>query len=193
MAATIPYQPVGSYTPSPSTYSSVFGGIPGATNTPNMAASTQFNLPSATASNISSELAGVLSPGTQNLLQNKAAAYGVNTGMPWTTGGNTLPLQNLLDNMGLTSENLAHQGITDYSQFNPATIQADVSQQNAVNAAAPNPQASSQYAQQLFDKYLAQQSKAGKPAPSGEFHIDTQGNFTSGDRNLYNQSVSNWW
>ena len=187
MASTIPYQPVGSYTASPQYGNGPFGMVPGAVNTPNMAASTQYGLPSAGASTISSELAGTLSPGTQNLLQNKAAAYGVTTGQPWASGGNTLPLQNLLDNMGLTSENLAHQGVGDYSQFNPASVQAEVASQNATNAAAPDPAAAAQYAKSLFDKYLAQGSATAKPGPTGTFRTDSEGNFISGNRALYNQ------
>lgn len=185
--STIPYQSVGSYSASPQAGNGPFGAVPGAVNTPNMAASTQYGLPSAGASTISSELGGTLSPGTQNLLTNKAAAYGVSTGQPFSSGGNTLPLQNLLDQMGLTSENLAHQGVGDYSQFNPATVQADVAEQNATNAAAPDPAAAAQYAEQLFQKYMNQGSQVSKPGPTGTFRTDPNGNFISGNRALFNQ------
>lgn len=113
-------------------------------------------------SDIGSELAGRLSPGTTNLLQDKAAALGINSGMPGGTPGNTLTNQNFLNNMGLTSEGLTHEGVTDYNQFsNTAGSQQqdpnllyNIAEQNAVDAAAPNPAQAQSYAQQLFDKYM---------------------------------------
>lgn len=115
---------------------------------------------------INSELSGNLSQGTQNLLQNKAAAAGIDMGMPGGTAGNTLTNQNFLQSLGLTSEGLAHEGLTDYNTFantagsqqqNPELL-TSIAEQNAVDAAAPNPAAANSYAQSLFQRYLQQTS-----------------------------------
>jgi hypothetical protein len=159
--------------PSPQYGSGTFGGVPGnipvppsiydqlKANVPNYGA-----LTTTATGNIGNELGGQLSQGTQNLLQDKAAAFGINTGMPGGTPGNTLTNQNFLDNLGMTSEGLAHQGLTDYNTFSGTAgnqqqspqLLADIAEQNAVNAAAPNPADAQSYAQSLFEKYLQQQS-----------------------------------
>lgn len=154
-----------------------FGTVPGAIALPNsqydQTAGVVKKLPgltAGTASNIASELGGQLSPGTLNLLQNRAAAFGVNVGMPGGTGGNTLTTQNLLDNIGVTSENLAQKGVQDYNSFLPTvgsqmlapSLQADVADRNATFAAAPDPTQAASYAQKLFNQYLqSTQSPAG--------------------------------
>lgn len=115
------------------------------------------------ATDIGSELSGTLSPGTQNLLQDKAAAFGVNSGMPGLQPG-SLALNNLLAQMGTTSENLTQAGIGGYgsilgttanTQLDPA-LNADVSEWNSVASSAPNPQAAAQLQQSLFEQYLQQ-------------------------------------
>lgn len=124
--------------------------------------------------NINDELSGNLSQGTQNLLQNKAAAFGINSGIPGGTPGNTLTTQNFLDSLGLSSEGLAHQGITDYNQFSNTTgnqqlspeLAFGVSSQNAVDAAAPNPAAAASYSQSLYDKYLNQNKNPAAASPT---------------------------
>jgi hypothetical protein len=88
---------------------------------------------------------------------NNAAAFGVNAGTPWGQGGNTLPLNNFLDNIGLSSEELSQKGVTDYLSFlsgvgatqTDPNLAVNVATQNAVDAAAPNPQLAAQ--QQLTD------------------------------------------
>ncbi len=130
-------------------------------NVPNYGALTQ----SAT-SNIGGELNGQLSPQTMDTIQNSAATKGVAGGY----GGSQFQDNNELANLGLTSEALQHQGLTDYNQFATTTgqqqqapeLQYEVASQNALNAAAPNPAEAQNYAQSLFEKYL----NFGKPKPS---------------------------
>lgn len=131
------------------------------------------SLTGAATRNIGDELSGKLSTGTQNLLQDKSAEFGVDSGMPGGAPGNTLTTQNFLDSLGLSSEGLAHQGLTDYNQFATTTgnQQSDpnllfgVASQNAIDAAAPDPTAANNYSQQLYDKYLKQsQLLPGNPA-----------------------------
>lgn len=156
--------------------SGAFGAVPGAIGLPNsqydQTAGVVKNLPGLTngsANDIASELGGQLSPGTLNLLQNRAAAFGVNSGMPGGVPGNTLSTQNLLDNIGTTSENLASKGVSDYNSFLPTvgsqmlapSLQADIADRNATLKAAPNPTQAASYAQSLFNQYL---QKMGGPA-----------------------------
>jgi hypothetical protein len=126
-------------------------------NVPNYSAMTKT-----ATGNIAGQLSGQISPSTMNLLQNKAASMGVNSGMP----GSGFSQNNLLESLGLTSEGVQQQGITNYNQLsqtagsqqNDPNLVASIATQNAVDAAAPNPQAAQTYAQSLFDKYLAQSS-----------------------------------
>jgi hypothetical protein len=116
------------------------------------------------------ELRGQLSPETLANIQNAAAQYGVTSGMP----GSGLSINRGLRDIGLTTEQLQHQGIGDYSSLIPtvsatqtvtpeqqAQLQShandlgtEVAAFNATNAAAPDPAAAGSYAQQLFKQYL---------------------------------------
>lgn len=131
-------------------------------NVPNYGA-----LTSSAVGNIGSELSGNINPQTLQMLQNQAATRGVTSGMP----GSGLNLETLLGNEGLTSQNLQHQGLTDYNTFtgtagsqqtDPA-LAASISTQNAFDAAAPDPNAANSYAQMLFQKYL---NPAGSTNPN---------------------------
>ena len=111
---------------------------------------------------IGSQLSGNLSPGTIRMLTDKAADYGVSSGMPGMTPG-SLALNNLMNNMGITSESLTQQGIGNYgnllqttanTQLDPS-LNADVSEWNSVMKAAPNPADAANYQMSLLDKYLA--------------------------------------
>ena len=143
-------------------------------------------LTAGSAGNIASEIAGTLSPGTTNLIQNKAAAFGVNAGTPGGTPGNTLPLENLLDNTGMTSESLSSQGNANYlnflggvgqTQLAPSLL-TDIASNNAINASAPNPAAAAQKQQQLLQQYLYMLNNANKPAgPTGYQQEQASGNF----------------
>ena len=178
--------------PGPQGGNGPYGAVPGAIGAPpSIFSQVGTAVPGSTAAaggalgDINSELGGVLSPGTQNLLQNKAAALGVSVGQPGGTAGNTLTNQNLLDNMGLTSEGLANQGIGNYlgflggvgqTQLQPNLL-ADIASNNATMAAAPNPQAAAQQQQNLMMQYfnlLHGQSQPKGPA-TGRVPISAQG------------------
>lgn len=157
-------------------------------NVPNYAGMTQ-----GAGADIGSELAGRLSPGTTNLLQDKAAAFGIQSGMPGGTPGNTLTNQNFLNNLGMTSEGLAHQGLTDYNQFSGTTgsEQSDpnllnsIAEQNAVDAAAPNPAAAQSYAESLFNKYMN--------PPKSKFDSGGSGIQLAGESNAaFNANPGEW-
>jgi hypothetical protein len=115
-----------------------------------------------TGSTIATELSGQLSPSTVRMLTDKAASYGVSSGMPGMTPG-SLALNNLMASMGLTSEALQEKGVANYGNFlgavgqlqlDPA-LQTDVGEWNSIVKSAPDPAAAAQYQTGLFDKYLA--------------------------------------
>lgn len=120
---------------------------------------------------ILSKLKGQLSPETINAIQDNAARFGVQSGMPGSGLAGNLGLRSL----GLQTEALQQQGLQDYGNILPVIsgtqtvkpeTQFEVNLQNAVNAAAPDPGAASTYAQGLFDKYL--QSIRGPAGGTGE-------------------------
>lgn len=169
--------------PTPQSGSGAYGAVPGAIGLPqntfqqvNAAVPGAAGNAQAASGVIGSELSGNLSQGTQNLLQDKSAAYGVNIGQPGGQAGNTLSLQNFLGSIGLTSENLAHQGVGDYLNFLGGVgaaqtnqgLAVDVATQNALDAAAPNPAAAAAQQQSFFEQYLNQMSNpAGGSLPAG--------------------------
>jgi len=113
---------------------------------------------------ILSKLRGELSPETLNALQDNAARFGVESGMP---GSNAVPgslafNRNQRD-LGRTVEDVQSQGVQQYNQTLPTVsgtqtvapeLQTSVNYQNAVSAAAPNPTAAAQYAKSIFDEYM---------------------------------------
>ena len=134
--------------PSPTNYSSVFGGVPGALSLPpstlaqstaavpqlpqllSSAASaigTNVNaLPQLTgqaAGVIGGNLAGQLSPDVINAIKNMAASWGVAGGMP----GSDLSANKALSTIGLSSEQLQQLGVSQYNQFQQAGV-SDTSQ-----------------------------------------------------------------
>jgi len=125
---------------------------------------------------IGSELSGQLSPDTLQAIQRAGAQQSVSSGMPNTgMAAGTLAGQGSLATIGQTSQQLQNQGISDYSKFVPTVsstqttspaIQAEVNTQNAIDAAAPNPAAAANYAQQIFQNYLTQLNK--KPQTQAE-------------------------
>lgn len=178
--------------PIPQGGSGAFGGVPGQLGLPtSIYDQLRQNVPDysgltkTATGNIGSELAGRLSPGTTNMLQDKAAAMGINLGMPGGAPGNTLTNQNFLTSLGLTSEGLAHQGLTDYNSFtgtagsqqtDPA-LANEIATQNALDAAAPNPAAAQSYAKQLFDQYLGMTGPQKGPTKT-PWHTDPQYKIT---------------
>ena len=155
--------------PSTQAGSGAYGAVPGAIGAPpSIFSQVNSNVPGAAglatgaAGNIASEQAGMLSPGTQNLLRNNAAAMGVSVGQPGGAPGNTISNENLLTNMGLTSEGLTNQGDQNYLSFlggvgqtqqNPNLL-ADIASNNATMAAAPNPTAAAAQQQSLMQRYF---------------------------------------
>lgn len=110
-------------------------------------------------SDVLSRLKGQLSPETINAIQDNAARFGVQSGMP----GSGLQRNLTLRDLGLQTEALQQQGLQDYASIVPTISQTqtlrpesqfEFNLQNAVNRAAPDPGAAATYAQGLFDKYL---------------------------------------
>lgn len=66
------------------------------------------------ASNTLSRLRGELSPETLNTIQDTAARFGITSGIPLGTGGNTVTGNLGRRLTGLTSEGLQSQGLQDY-------------------------------------------------------------------------------
>ncbi len=108
--------------------------------------------------NIGNELNGRLSPQAMDTIQNSAAAKGVGGGY----AGSQFQDNNQIASLGLETNALQHQGLTDYNQFGTTTgnqqlspeLENEVATQNSINAAAPDPAAAQSYAQRLFQQYL---------------------------------------
>lgn len=137
-----------------------FGTVPGPISVaPNKFSQVQNSIPgfnnltSGTSNVIGSELSGQVSPNTLNALRTAAAQWGVNSGMP----GSGLQQNNLFGNIAGYSEKRQHQGLEDYlgtlstvgnTMTDPA-LATEVSNRNALFAAAPDPQKAAQ--QQLAE------------------------------------------
>ena len=149
-----------------------FGQVPGSLSDPNSTFQQLSQIPgfsglsSSAIGDTQSQLNGSLSPQTQNLLQNKAASLGVSMGQPGggtASTGNTFTTQNLLDNLGITSEQLQNQGLSNFNTLSSTTgqqqlspeLQSSIQEQNAVNAATPNPAAAQSEALSLYQQYMA--------------------------------------
>lgn len=211
--ANINYNGLTGYNTNPLTQTGtgVYGAVPGSIGVaPSAFQQTTTNVPglggdtTGAANDIASELGGQLSPATMQLLQNKAASFGVNVGQPGGSPGQTITNSNLLDNLGLTSEGLTHQGIGDYNntfgtvastQTNPE-LATGVASRNATFAAAPNPTAAGSYAQTLFQQYLNRMSSpAGGTGvkPSTFFDKPTAGSAPSNTGPSYLTPGSTDW
>jgi hypothetical protein len=199
MATLSPGLPTYNSNPAPQAGNGAYGAVPGPISIPsNIFQQVNAAVPGAAgnANQASSVIGNQLSG---NLLQDKSAAYGVNIGQPGGTPGNSLSLQNFLDSIGLTSENLANQGVGNYLSFlsgvgatqTSPNLAVDVATQNAVDAAAPNPTAAAAQEQSLFDKYLAKlQNPAGGTAkPQTQFQKAT----AEGGGNAFLRAGSNTW
>lgn len=119
------------------TFTQVNQAVPAATKTATGAANV-----------INSEVAGQVTPETQNLLQNKAAERGVAGGVQ----GSDFSTHNFLQSLGLDAQALQHTGVSDYLSFLTGVGQAqtdpnlavNVATQNALDSAAPDPQAAAE-------------------------------------------------
>lgn len=151
-----PALPSYNFSPGPSSYSPVFGGVPGAVSpAPSIFQQVQGvapGLPSLTsgASNfIGSEQAGQLSPQAIDAIKNQSASWGVSSGMPGSGLADNMGLRNI----GLATEQVQEQGVNDYLKFlggvgatqtNPA-INQELAMWNATNKSAPVPAAADSF------------------------------------------------
>ena len=157
----------------PSIYQESIGSIPGLAG-----------LGTQTATDIGSQLSGQLSPGTLGTLQDKAAAFGVGAGTPFTsgTGSGSLPTSDYLESIGLTSEGLQNQGIGNYNSFLGSIgsqqlspeLTSSISQSNAVLGSAPSPSAAVSAEQSWLQQYQQMMNPAvsgfsSNPAGYGQF------------------------
>lgn len=153
--------------------SGTYGAVAGATDLPSASEDLSAVYPSLTASNqaasdaVLAELEGNLSQSTVNNIQDAAARWGISSGMGSGSGiGNNLSLRDL----GLTTEGVQQQGISDYSKLlsaidstqtvSPET-QIGLSQSNNSLAASANPEDATNYALSLYNQYLSDASTAG--------------------------------
>ncbi len=109
---------------------------------------------SAADSVVGNQLAGQLSPETTNALKDRAAEFGVSSGMPGSGLASNLGLRNL----GLTMESLQNQGLQNYlgslktigsMQLDPALLSSLQTYNNQVSA-APDPAAAAQQEYSLY-------------------------------------------
>lgn len=167
MAATpVPYNPTTN--PTPQAGSGAYGAVPGVLNIPqNIYSQVNSAVPGLqpaagnSASAITSQTAGVINPDVANQLQAHAAAMGIaGGGGVGQTGSFTS--NNFLASLGENSQDQQNTGIANYLKFlggvgqtqTDPNLAFQVSQQNAVDAAAPNPAAAAQQQQTDFDNYL---------------------------------------
>lgn len=146
-----------------------------------------FDTATGTAMNdIQSQLKGTLSPGTMGTLQDKAAAFGVGAGTPFT-GTSGLPLSNFLQAIGTSSEGLANQGVSNYLNFGSLgantqlspELQTSLSQSNAVLNSAPDPSAAVG-AEQAWTQQYANMMNANRPSGGGGYGGGFGGTTTAG-------------
>lgn len=190
------------YAPPPRPGQGAFGMVPGQVGMPSPfsdLSSAYPNLTNTNASvsgNIASELSGQLSPGTTKALQNAAAQHGVSSGMPGLEPGSQ-NLNALFGNVAGYSEGLQHQGLQDYNATIPTVsatqtvkpeTQIALAEQNAVNAAAPDPSQAAGYAKKMFDEYL---NKIHPTTENGEEISGKMGTIKSSDAN-WNQEYWSW-
>lgn len=154
--------------PTPQQGSGAYGGVPGVINLPtNVYSQVNQAIPgfsgtgTGAASVIGSEVNGVVNPDVQNMLQQKAAAMGVGGGGGVGQPG-SFTSNNFLASLGLTSMDQQKAGVDNYLKFlggvggaqNDPNLQFQVSQQNAVDAAAPNPAAAAEAQTAEFQSYM---------------------------------------
>lgn len=151
--------------PAPRGGNGPFGLVPGALGLPDPHGDLAKVIPGlddlnrTTSGDILSQLKGELSPETVAALTNMAAERGVGSGMPGAQTWAHL----LLGNVAGAMEGLRNQGVQNYNSFLPTVsrtqtvnpeLQADIANQNAVNAAAPDPAAAASHAEALYNRYL---------------------------------------
>jgi hypothetical protein len=161
--------------PSPTSGQGAYGAVPGQLGLPastyqeSLSAMPQLaGLGTQTATNVGAQLSGTLSPGTMGTLQDKAAAFGVNVGTPFTGTGGSLPLADYLESIGSSSEALTQTGTSNYMNFLGGIGQqqlspdltSSIAQSNATMAAAPDPSQAVSAEQDWIKQYMAMMNPA---------------------------------
>jgi len=162
--------------PAPTSGQGAYGKVPGQLGLPDPAGDLASVYPNLSGTNeevsnaILRQLRGELSPETVANIQDSAASFGVASGMP----GSGLATSRGLRDIGLATEQVQQQGVQNYQSVLPTVSgtqtvspaqQSEIALQNAINAAAPDPQAAAQQTQALFNDYLKQIAKMSQPAP----------------------------
>lgn len=193
--------------PSPQSGSGPFGSVPGAIPIPQPYQNVGHVFPQlqavqgASGSDILGELEGQLSPETLQTIQNQGAAFGVNSGMGPGSG-----VQNHFDLMSAAnaSQGLQQGGIQNYGRIvGPSaqyltvapSVEAQIAEDNAINAAAPNPTLAGlanigSYIGGLGWSYALNQARgggtsgvsygyAGGPPPAGEVNPPSPASYGS--------------
>lgn len=167
--------------PAPQPGQGPFGTVPGPVGLPNPAGDLNTaiggglpGLNNQLSQNILGQLQGRLSPETLAQIQDFGATRGQASGMP----GSGLGRNRTLRDLGLTTQQVQQQGISNYNQTIPTisrTQTVDPSQQiqlaqwNAINRAAPDPGQAAAYAKTLFDQYLAKMRGPGGGTGGGGY------------------------
>lgn len=168
----VTYSPSYQYNPYPQPTggsNTAFGMVPGQIALPNPAGDLGnqiTNLPWLNDSifgNLYDQSRGIIPQSDVNYLTDQGAAAAVAGGMPGLSPGTFFGNRNAR-NLGLLSYLLQQQAAQQYPSLvgavsqtqtvNPA-LQSQIAEQNALNAAAPNPQMAQSYAQKLYSDYLA--------------------------------------
>lgn len=140
----------GPFNPTPTRGLGPYGGVPG-----------QIVVPKDIQDNISYDAKGLIRPDVAARLQNEAAAKGVASGMP----GSGLQWNSYLHDYLGASDVARKRAYDEYLGLVP------VAEQNAVNAAAPDPQHRGElewsHAKEMFDRYLQQLGWGGNRGGGG--------------------------
>lgn len=166
--------------PTPQPGMGAFGMVPGALSAitpPNPAQDLAGVVPqlgqmnTAATGDVLGELSGDISPGTLAALRNAAATWGVGSGTGMGVNGiGGLAQNKLFGNVAGFAEGQIGKGLQNYSSLIPTIsstqtlspalnlqgqqFNTEIAAQNALNAAAPSPQAAQSYAQKLFQQYM---------------------------------------
>lgn len=175
-AGTTPFN----ISPAPTSGTDAFGKVPGQLGMPDPYADLMKSIPWLAQANqgvgnvLNNNLAGVLSPASQRAIQDSAAAFGVTSGMGGSNAQpGSLAFNRTLRDIGRTSEDSQRWGASAYpgiintisnTQTVPPALQNEIASQNAINNAAPNPEAQKRFEMDQFDKYMAMLSGAAGPA-----------------------------
>lgn len=122
-------------------------------------------LTSAATGNISSLLAGKLSPDVMQEVQDAGATWGVQSGMPGSGAARDVTLQSL----GLNSMQAQQTGQQDYMNFLTGagslmldpSLQSEIANRNSIMASAPDPAAAAQQQRNDFSSYLWGMNRGG--------------------------------